>query len=246
MVRDRSHYIHSRTCVIMIQALARGVVVRQRSVDIKEKIQRNENKHRLAIQLQAASRGWLSRRQFTTVLRGMIALQSIWRMRTVWRAYWFLRVSPDERFTLEVAARRIQLSFLIWKMRMAVLEMQSSAVILHRCMRGQLSRSAALFALNHMNASLQHVPLTPVARVSSPTNFQAKSAFMAWDRALGTARVTAAIVIQAAARRMLARQFVEAEFGISFEKEVLELSIRISENEAAEDIQEAFRAWRAP
>ena len=157
------------------------------------------------VAIQRACRRLIQRKHFVKVRVAATLLQSIVRMSAVRSKYWFLSEPSVILLKLHKAARKIQLTFLLWKMEGAVLEMESSAVILHRCIRGQLVRSASRFALSHMNASMRRAPLSPIARTSSPTNALTIATFSSWHRAVALAREAAAIVIQAAARRMLIR-----------------------------------------
>jgi len=142
---------------------------------------------------------------FDCMATAATVIQSFVRMLQTRRKFWSLREPYSCRLALHIAARKIQLMFLLWKMEGAVLEMESSTIILRRCIRGQLVRSASRFALSHMNTSIRGAPLSPITRVSSPTNHLTLATFRSWNRALGQARVAAAILIQTAFRRVRTR-----------------------------------------
>ena len=198
---------------------------------------------RAVVVIQNAGRGLIQRNLFVKFRAAAILLQSIVRMSVVRSRYWFLHETIDARMNFHKAARKIQLSFLLWKMEGAVLEMESSAVILHRCIRGQLVRSASRFALSHMNASMRTAPLSPIARTSSPTNAQTLATFSSWHRAVAYAREAAAIVIQAAARRMLIRSLQRDEVQVSLGFRT-RISCQVDEGGAIM-IQRLYRRWKA-
>jgi hypothetical protein len=113
-------------------------------------------------------------------------------------------------------------------------------------MKGQLVRSAARFALFHMNSSLRAAEVISRARVVSDSNPNAISTVVAWDRALNWARISASIVIQSAARRTIARKRVRRVFGKTFNSNLNMGRKRVkAENAAVIVIQRAFRRCRA-
>ena len=102
------------------------------------------------------------------------------------------------------AAQRIQLAYFTWKMELTLLNVESSVVLLKRGVRGQLVRSATRFALNHLNTSMRSSVLDAFARLSSEESSSSGDLAEAWVNAESKVHASAAVVIQNAARRMLA------------------------------------------
>jgi myosin heavy subunit len=107
------------------------------------------------------------------------------------------------------SARLIQAKYFTWKMQLTLLMVQSSVVLLQRSVRGQLLRSAARFALSHINASLRSSVIGSFGRVSRRSTSGVASIWRAWTEAVHSAEEAACIVIQSAARRMLASLYSE-------------------------------------
>ncbi len=107
---------------------------------------------------------------------------------------------------LESAARAIQVKYFTWKMQLTLLMVQSSVVLLQRSVRGQLLRSAARFALSHINASLYSSVIGSFKRVTTILDRGVGVIWYEWKSAVRAAREAASIVIQSACRRMLARR----------------------------------------
>lgn len=105
------------------------------------------------------------------------------------------------------SARLIQAKYFTWKMQLTLLMVQSSVVLLQRSVRGQLLRSAARFALSHINASLRSSVIGSFGRVSTCSTSGVASIWRAWTEAVLSAEEAACIVIQSAARRMLASRY---------------------------------------
>ena len=118
----------------------------------------------------------------------------------------FLQLRSNER--VKAAVRKIQVAYFTWKMEITLLNVESSVVLLQRSVRGQLVRSATRFALNHMNASIRSSVRPTFVRVSDVDRGQHKASRAAldsaWAQAQSNVESTAAVVIQTAARRMLA------------------------------------------
>ena len=107
----------------------------------------------------------------------------------------------------QLSARLIQVKYFTWKMQITLLMVQSSVVLLQRSVRGQLLRSAARFALSHINASLRSSIIDSFARVTNSIDPGIASIWRAWTKAVDSAREAACIVIQSAARRMFAERY---------------------------------------
>ena len=176
----------------------------------------------------------------------VIMIQSAFRRYLALCSYFFLRLPPEERSRMDVAARKIQLAFFVWKMRLAVDEVQSSAIILKRCMRGHLARSAARFALTHMNASFQRSAVVASAVwFMTEEDTKAAGVLSEWDSSVLLAKASASILIQSAARRMITRSQIRRVHGKIFGYLFLSRQRRsIRKERAAAKIQRCFRVWK--
>eukprot|EP00980_Cylindrotheca_fusiformis_P000804 scaffold197_cov129-Cylindrotheca_fusiformis.AAC.1 len=238
-----ARYTNHRNSCIMIQSCIRRWQCSKRSHTLISS----------TILLQKQWRGSLSRRQFENLRRSVVLMQSFFRMARVFRDYWFLRLPGRKLSILDDAARTIQVTFFLWKMKLAVWQMQSSAIILQRSIRGQLARSAARFALVHMNASFRNSAILSFARVVAGNDPEYAPTAIAWGDAVSQAELSACVVVQSAARRMLARRRVLREFSIVFGPDLCMDQSRIEEEDAsAIVIQRAYRrkvvvhgGWRA-
>jgi hypothetical protein len=105
---------------------------------------------------------------------------------------------------MQLAAHSIQVAYFTWKMELALLKVQSSVVLLRRSNRGHLVRSARRFALTHMASSFRSNALASFIRIVTINDADKISIRSAWEQAVCMAESSACIVIQSAARRMLA------------------------------------------
>jgi phosphoheptose isomerase len=197
--------------------------------------------------IQKYWRGSLSRHSLMVARASAIFIQALTRGILTRHAYEYFIMPPEERKAFDDAARRIQVAFYMWMMQMAVLEMNSSAVLLRRSVRGQLVRSAAKFALTHMNSSFRSRSLASFSRVVSSSDPEVISTTVAWNVAVNFAKSSASIVIQSAARRMIARKYVIFLFGRSFGSSARIAAQREEEQRSAATllIQRSFRLWSA-
>jgi abnormal spindle-like microcephaly-associated protein len=227
-----------------IQRVWRGSVARR--MVISDRLVTSSSAIVAIILIQATWRGSLHRNKFTERRACAITIQALFRMTRELKMFWYVRLPTQQRITLDDAARKIQVAFFLWKMKLAVWQMQSNAIILQRCIRGQLVRSAARFALVHMNASIKNAAVLSFARLVAGNDPYFATTAVASDRAVSNAQISACIVIQSAARRMLAKRAVFFEHGIKFGSErCIDQTIIIEKDPSAAIIQTAFRVTRA-
>jgi abnormal spindle-like microcephaly-associated protein len=194
---------------VIIQSCYRGFVSRRIFLTCRAVVVR--------VQAMARRRHWLP--QYLNITRGIVRLQAVYRRFSVKRwlrlqakaariiqVCW--RVSlEDRRFRDPIhsaAAKRIQVAYFTWKMQATLLMVESSVVLLQRSVRGQLLRSAARFALSHINVSFRSTTLVSFARITNDLDPSVVSINRAWSKAVVLAREAACIVMQSALRRMLA------------------------------------------
>jgi hypothetical protein len=228
--------LHLKRCIAASTVLACAIRVRGAKISFT-------NARRAAISLQKMWRAALIHNKFEVQRTCAMIIQSVYRRHLVERVYWFLKAPIETRRLVDAAARRIQIAYFLWKMRLAVDEVQSSAILLNRCMRGQLVRSTARFALSHMNASFQRSG-TVASAVSfiSDEGPQYADALLAWDSSVVQAKGAACVVIQSAARRLIARSRVERACGRRFCSRLqVDQRLAIREERSAYRIQ---RLWR--
>ena len=108
---------------------------------------------------------------------------------------------------MDASARLIQVKFFTWKMQLTLLMVQSSVVLLQRSVRGQLLRSAARFALSHINASLRSPVITSFRRITKNIDPGVAFIWLTWNASVDKAREAASIVIQSALRRWIAKRY---------------------------------------
>ena len=193
--------------------------------------------------IQKHWRASVARNHFLITRSCAVMIQSAFRRTLVLMVFWFMRLPKEERIHVDNAARTIQIAFFHWKMQLAVCEMQSWLIILQRSIiRGQLVRSAARFALAHMNLSLRSSALEYMARLIANANPDIVSTIIAWNRSVAGAHESAAIVIQSAGRRMIARNIVRSHFDVTFDVSILVDDQMVEkERKAASLIQKTFR-----
>jgi len=188
---------------LILQIFIRSVVLRQkreRSVVVLQSFFRkwkSINQRRMSI-AAAIIQIWWKRRldaelsyASDLLILAIICLQAIARKSLACRMY-----QRQKR-----AAKKIQQFFRRWKTEMTLLQLQSSAVLLHRSVKGQLTRSATHFGLSGLNAAFRDPSLNSFGYVRSvPEALRVNTAL---SQAKGKARNSSAIVIQSAFRRMM-------------------------------------------
>ena len=179
---------------------------------------------------------------FTRCRVSAIAIQAAYRGFHVRQQWWFLGTLGDEKAKLDMCARQIQTAFALWKLELAVWELKSLCVLLHRGVRAQLDRSVVEYALFHMTCLMRSFASNSYARLAARQE-QGAAATILWHRAIGHARNLAAVVIQSYARMAIARSIVLKEFGVSFARGHFEASRRSEIQWAASTIQRAVRFW---
>jgi myosin heavy subunit len=250
-LEESSKYHAAVTLQAFVRCRAAGArfkFLRNACIVIQSFIRRQQNIKRFQASMTAITliqkhwKGSVDRRAFEKLRMCAIVIQSFFRMTRVLQDWWFLRFPEEKRNILEDAARKIQVAFFLWKMKLAVWQMQSSAIILQRSIRGQLVRSAARFALVHMNASFRNSVILSFARVVAGNDQEYAPTAIAWGDAVLKAKLSACTVIQSAARRMLAKRKVASDFGVEFGAELCMDQSRIEEEgSSAIVIQRAFR-----
>ncbi|CAJ1969384.1 unnamed protein product [Cylindrotheca closterium] len=202
-----------RDCITTVQSYARGRQLRKML----------EKRAKAVIMIQKHTRGSIVRGYMRRLHSSAIVIQMLIRMALVpRRQFQFLQLPQERRKVLNRAAKLIQIAFLRWKLQLVVESMQCSAIILNRGIRGQLDRSAAKFALSHMNASLKNSASTPsFARLvaGNDPNFASKVA--AWELSVLQAKLFSSIVLQRAARRFLSRRQESRQSDVQVSSQVL-------------------------
>ncbi|CAJ1965199.1 unnamed protein product [Cylindrotheca closterium] len=226
----------TRSSIIIVQSFARGRLFRMRL----------KNCTNAAIIIQKNLRGATARSRIRGLHNGATIVQAVVRMFLVSRLFWFLRLPRANRDMVNDAARKIQVAFFLFKMRLAILSMQSSAIILKRCIRGQLVRSAAKFALVHVNSAFHNPVILSFARVVAGNDPGYAPTYVAWRRAVTQAEKSSTIVIQSAVRRFLVRTRISRKFHVCFDSHMLLDQTLIEEEDmSALAIQRAFKGWRS-
>ena len=208
----RVMYLARRCACIRIQSITRGYRERLRVTALRA----------AAVCIQKYWRGATMRSSFTLSDTSVILLQSFLRgcqarvearikrktqnssHRAVVRLQAFCRLifCRREYEHQRVAAKKIQKTFFVWKMELTLLKLESSVVLLQRITKGDLGRSATLFALLQINSALQSRSLASFSRIvfaSDTTN--AVSLAYAWDLTMTKAMEYTCIVIQRKFRR---------------------------------------------
>jgi len=148
----------------------------------------------------------------------------------------------EKRIVFDSAARTIQTAYIIFKFELAVWEMKSLAVLLQRGVRAQLERSAVRYALMHMNLSM-HSSILNSRGCFIAGQEQGLSTIIAWNRAVFSVKVSAAIIIQSFARRLIARNQTLRNFGVIFEARYVDSESSKKRQDAARAIQRTVRTW---
>jgi hypothetical protein len=252
----QNQFIATRHLVVEVQSLWRGAIDRlhqKRRNCAARAIQSSwgvHRKHRAAAAVTLIQQHWrssVSRSIFADACAAVTMVQALVRgvqARRQLRYFLLLLVDPAKWQMVDEAARKIQVAFFMWKMELTLWEMRSSVVLLQRSVSGQLGRSAARFALSHMNSSFRSSVLSSFARIVAASNHDVISTTLAWNRAVTRARVSASILIQSSVRRMIARNYTRLLFGKSFEFNYWPAEDAKGRTTAISVIQKAFRAWK--
>jgi hypothetical protein len=159
------------------------------------------------------------------------------------RSQWgFVRLLSTKKNVLDESARNIQISYIVWRMDIAVWEMRSLAVLLQRGIRGQLSRSVVQYALLHLNSSYHSMIVNSYDRLVADRE-QGLPAILAWNRALSQARVSVVILIQSFMRGIIVRNLIREKFGLVFDDKLVFAKPTTQSQSAAIAIQRAFHTW---
>ncbi|KAG7357345.1 IQ calmodulin-binding motif-containing protein [Nitzschia inconspicua] len=169
-----------------------------------------------------------------------IIIQAAVRGVQVREAWWFLRFIVERKNVFFGSASKIQIFYAVWKSELAVWEMKSLAVLLHRGIRGQLERSVVRYALFHVN-SLKHGKLPVSLFRLAEKQKQGALAVTRWHGAVALVSASAAVVIQSIARGFITRKKVGSNFGITFEKRLHAINRSKKHHGAARRIQLAYR-----
>jgi hypothetical protein len=108
------------------------------------------------------------------------------------------RLPHQRRFRqMREAASKIQKAFFVWEMQLELLKLESSVILLQRILKGDLGRSATMFALLQINSALQSRTIASFARIVVANNVaRAVSLLHAWERMMVKAMNCTSIVIQ--------------------------------------------------
>ncbi len=109
------------------------------------------------------------------------------------------------------AASKIQKAFFVWEMQLELLKLESSVILLQRILKGDLGRSATMFALLQISSALQSRTLASFARIVVANDVaSAVSLLHAWERMMLKAMNCTSIVIQRKFLRHRSRAPLEA------------------------------------
>ena len=194
-----------------------------------------------SIVIQSLWRGSVARESYSCIRGAVITIQAVVRGVQVRDDWWFVRFLVEDRVVFDAAARKIQITYAVFILKLSVWEMKSLAVLLQRGVRGQLERSAVRYALMHVNLCMHSRVLDTFDRVVSGQ--EGVSTIVAWNRAVADARTSAAIVIQSFARQIFVRNEIYRNYGVLFQAAHTNSEVAKQRDDATLAIQMVFRNW---
>ena len=248
----RAHQIRLRrqsfqVSIILIQCMIRGSLARKQLYRHHiAAIEHSRYQKAAILSIVIIQSYWRASQARDTYCRHRVAAMTIQAMirgshiRAQWR---FVRLLSTKKNLLDESARKIQISYIVWRMDIAVWEMRSLAVLLQRGIRGQLSRSVVQYALMHLNSSYHSMIVNSYDRLVVHHREHGLSALFAWNRALSQAKVSVVILIQSFMRGIIVRNLIREKFGRVFDGRLVFAKPTTQSQSAAIAIQRAFHTW---
>jgi hypothetical protein len=247
----RSHQIRLRrqsfqASIILIQCMIRGSLARKQLYRHHiAAIEQTRYQNAAELSIVIIQSHWRASQARDTYCRHRVAAMTIQAMirGSHIRSHWgFIRLLSTKKNVLHESARKIQISYIVWRMDIVVWEMRSLAVLLQRGIRGQLSRSVVQYALIHINSSYHSMIVNSYDRLVVDRE-QGLLAILAWNRALSQARVSVVILIQSFMRGIIVRNLIKEKFGLVFDGRLVFAKPTTQSQSAAIAIQRAFHTW---